>query len=160
MKIVYAIDKCDLKNSPSIFLAGPTPRSPEVKSWRPEAINLLEEYGFDGVVFVPESEDGIWKQSYVDQIEWEHRYLGSCTYILMWVPRDLKTMLALTTNIEFGLYIDSGRIWYGRPDDAPNNAYLDFVYEKFTGAEPQKTLKSLIHAIMEGDNYVNGILRS
>ena len=47
---VYSLKK-------SIFLAGPTPRSKEVKSWRPEAIRLLKEKGFDGVVFVPEFEN-------------------------------------------------------------------------------------------------------
>ncbi len=54
MKInYYENDKLE-NNKKSIFLAGPTPRNKEVKSWRGEALEILQRLGFDGVVYVPE----------------------------------------------------------------------------------------------------------
>ena len=50
----------------SIFLAGPTPRDAETKSWRPETIKLLT--GFDGTIFVPED---LTKVSFIQEAkEW------------------------------------------------------------------------------------------
>ena len=55
MQINYSDEKV-LKGEKSIFLAGPTPRSLDVETWRKEAIRILEELGFDGIVYVPELE--------------------------------------------------------------------------------------------------------
>jgi len=33
----------DLIKKPSLFLAGPTPRSSNVKGWRPDALKILED---------------------------------------------------------------------------------------------------------------------
>lgn len=135
----------------SIFLAGPTPRSKDVASWRPDAIKLLEEAGFGGVIYVPEyNKDADLAQKeagenwYAKQIEWEHNGLDDCNVILMWVPRDLKDMPAFTTNCEYGLYVKSNKLFYGRPDDAPKNGYLDYCYKKFTRLTPCNSLKELV----------------
>ena len=42
MKVVYTGDKID-KDCISCFLAGPTPRSSDVSSWRDEAISLFSK---------------------------------------------------------------------------------------------------------------------
>ena len=86
MKVVYATQPLPQSITRSIFLAGPTPRGPEAESWRPHAISLLQEIGFDGTVFVPESEDGIWRQSYTDQVEWEELCLNAADCIVFWIP--------------------------------------------------------------------------
>jgi ADP-ribose pyrophosphatase YjhB (NUDIX family) len=91
-------------------------------------IEALRAVGYDGVVYVPETEDGEWKHSYVDQVEWEQRYLEQCDVIVAWVPRDLETMPAFTTNVEFGQFLNSGKIAYGRPVGAPKTRYLDKIY--------------------------------
>jgi hypothetical protein len=132
--------------TPSIFLAGPTPRSPDVKSWRPEAIDILEK-DFEGIVYVPETEDGRLPQ-YKDQIDWEHDALWSSWAVLMWVPRELETMPAFTTNIEFGYFVRSGALFYGRPEGAPKTSYMDYCYEKWNGREPKTTLEELITEIL------------
>lgn len=41
VRSVYAFETPD-PESPSIFLAGPTPRSTEVESWRPEALKVIK----------------------------------------------------------------------------------------------------------------------
>jgi hypothetical protein len=148
MKVIYAQNYIELQ-SPSIFLAGPTPRSPNVQSWRPEAINIFEKKGFKGTLCVPEADDGIWKCDYIGQVEWELNYLDKVDLILFWVPRNLKTMPAFTTNCEWGMFLKSNKILYGRPPDSPKNSYLDYTYRKFVKKEPNNTIVDLINNAME-----------
>jgi len=127
MQVVYA--KQDLPASwvHAIFLAGPTPRDTITPSWRPEAIKLLEASGYDGVVFVPEPEEGVFSENYEEQVQWEKQCLEMADKILFWVPRDLRSMPAFTTNVEFGRYVDTGKCILGFPPDAPKMRYLDWL---------------------------------
>ena len=149
-RVVRPGDEVDDKQMPCIFLVGPTPRSPSVPSWRPEALEILISLGFKGTVFVPEVFEMV-SQTYIDQIDWEDAALTLCSQrgcVAAWVPRELETMPAFTTNVEFGLYLNCGRFVYGRPDGAPKTAYLDRMYEKRVGGTPHSSLRSLLeHAI-------------
>ncbi len=148
MQIRYYEDKEMLNNKFSIFLAGPTPRSTDVKSWRKEAIEILKKLELRGGVdiYIPEPKTGKFSDNlaYSDIIEWEHEHLERADVILFWVPRELKTMPAFTTNVEFGMYLKSGKIVYGRPDDAPNNRYLDYIYSKNYDAKPFNNLEDAL----------------
>jgi len=128
----------------AIFLAGPTPRSPDVPSWRPGALAALTEQGYDGVVFVPERDRP--RSDYLDQLEWETRALHMADVIVFWVPRQLDTMPAFTTNVEFGHWVGTGKAVYARPEGAPKTRYLDHTYSRETGNEP---LASLPDALAE-----------
>lgn len=131
MQIVYAKEPFPKSFSKSIFLAGPTPRSDNVLSWRPEAIRCLEEISFDGAVFVPESGSSKRSDNYDNQIEWEEEGLNMADCILFWVPRDLDTMPALTTNTEWGVWQDSGKVTFGSPENATRVRYQRYYAEKF-----------------------------
>ncbi len=125
------------------MLVGPTPRSIEVSSWRPEAIRLLEAIGYDGVVFIPEREDGTWRHSYDDQVETEERMLNAADCIVCWIPRDMKTMPALTTNDEWGGWKDSGKMVFGAPKDAPHTSYQKY-YARKLGVPAFETLQATL----------------
>jgi hypothetical protein len=122
-------DSDDLTSDRHIFLAGPTPRSAEVKSWRPEAIQIFESIGFDGTLIVPEPQNGIWKHRNC-QIDWEQAYLQECDAVMFWVPRNMQNMPGLTTNIEFGMYLYSGRMIFGAPGDAEHVWYMQYCCQK------------------------------
>jgi uridine kinase len=137
LTVVYARDEPPRDGRPSIFLVGPTPRSPEVPSWRPEAVRLLREQGFTGMVFYPEEApgpDGIsrFTGEFDAQVAWEHARLREATVILAYVPRDMATMPALTTNVEFGLYATSGKLVRGSPPTAQHNAYLEYIADHYS----------------------------
>lgn len=129
MKIVYARQEWspgDVARS-SIFLAGPTPRSVSVSSWRPGALEILKRLRFLGTVFVPEDEGGGMSGSKIDQICWEWDTLSAAKVIAFWVPRDIKGgMPGFTTNVEFGMFAASGKAILGHPHNADKVRYLDF----------------------------------
>lgn len=144
MKLIYAMEPIPNDN-PMVFLVGPTPRSPEVPSWRPDFIEALDKAGYNGTVIIPEDRDGP-RSSYDGQVEWEQEGLDKCSAILAWVPRQLKTMPAFTTNIEIGLHLKSGKLFYGRPDWAAKKGYLDYSYKKYVGRVAATTMEELIQA--------------
>ncbi len=132
MHLFFSDDPIPEVVTKSIFLAGPSPRTKNEKEWRKEAIELLKKYNFDGEVFIPcprhvfhdTPTSNEW--NYDNQINWEvtHRHIAN--KILFWMPRKIQeNMPAFTTNIEFGEDLNSGKIVYGRPDDAEKIRYLD-----------------------------------
>ena len=137
-------DEIIIKGKKSIFLAGPTPRDENTISWRIDVCDRLEKLGFDGVVYNPEYSSWKPKSSYIDQAEWEREALTEATVILFWIPRDLKDMPAFTTNVEFGYWLHSGKVIYGRPDNSVKNKYLDWLYELDYGIKPINNMQELL----------------
>ena len=120
-------------HGPRVFLAGPTPRSDDVPSWRPAALDALTaQWAGPGTLTVlsPESRGGVRAAHYDDQADWETDARAAADAILFWIPRDLRTLPGFTTNVEFGLDVGTGRAVLGAPPDCPNperNRYLIYV---------------------------------
>ena len=55
-------------------------------------------------------------------------------------------MAAFTTNVEFGYWLHSGKVIYGRPNDASKIKYLDWLYKVDYGKNPYSDLESLLKA--------------
>lgn len=151
MKIAYA--RTPLPKT--IFLAGPTPKSSRVDSWRPEALAILESAGFDGTVLVPEDSDQSWRFSYDDQVEWELQGLHSATVIAFWVPRTMLSeweprelkMPALTTNVEFGLFASRRNIVLGYPANAEKMKYLEAIATMYNLRSYDSLKKTMLAAV-------------
>lgn len=148
MNVIYSDQPMKIVQRPALFLAGPTPRlSKPCPSWRPDALEWLK--CVDCTVLVPEYSSFRPMRSYDAQVEWEWEGLHSCDVIVFWVPRELETMPAFTTNVEFGYYIDKKPSVYGRPNNAPKTTYLDWLYDRVTGKKPYSTLADTLSAALE-----------
>lgn len=166
MEIIYTGQEMPAKITKSIFLAGPTSRTKEVPSWRPDALKLLEDMGFTGTVFLPENSNGEVHLEYDDQIEWEEKHLNAADVIVFWVPRDLSLdstgfpkRAAFTTNIEWGTWADSGKVVLGAPEDAEKIGYLKHYAEKFKvpfSESLAETLKNAMDMLGEGAERSKG----
>ena len=159
MKIIYAGEEIDRKLGcytcfPSVFLAGPTPRSSEVKSWRPEAIEEFRSAGYDGKIIIPEPRDGSTWPDYDDNFEWEIEGLTRSHIIMFWIPRCMKTMPALTTNVEFGYCIGLGRtIVLGSPPECPDyrkNRYLEMLCKEESNWSADKSVHKTLKDTVQG----------
>ncbi|MBW8481176.1 nucleoside 2-deoxyribosyltransferase domain-containing protein [Actinomadura parmotrematis] len=137
----------------AVFLAGPTPRDPGVASWRPAAVAALRA-GWSGgrlVVFVPEYAPGATAGPPADhaaQVGWEERCLHLSDEVLFYVPRELDTMPAFTTNVEWGMWHDSGRAVFGAPPEAPKNEYL-LHYARRSGVPTAADVPGAAAAVLE-----------
>lgn len=130
-QVVYAGEPFPKTQGKSVFLVGPTPRaSNPVPSWRPEGLKEAFAAGFD-TVFIPEPRDEVWFTTYDQQNVWETEGLERADVICAWVPRDMESMPALTTNVEIGMWIHSGKIVVAAPPNAPSVRYLFKTAERF-----------------------------
>lgn len=162
MRTVHTGEKFPETIEKSIFLVGPTPRSKDAPSWRvPEALGILKDLGYDGYVFIPEFKEAgrECEFDYHNQIDWETEGLNLADLIVAWVPRDLKTMPAFTTNFECGEWIKSGKMIFGAPVDAPKNKYLELKADenfvpRFSTLE--ETLKRAVLTLGAGAERVGG----
>ena len=148
MKVIYALDPIPK----SIFLAGPTPRDEETPSPRPEALRILrDELNFDGTVLVPEKEGGGLHRDKNRQVHWEWEGLNHVTVIAFWVPRHLATLPGFTTNIEWGMFANSGKLILGYPEDAPKMLYLNSLAQRFN-VPVVRSLRELLRRAVEKAN--------
>lgn len=148
MIVVYSNHSIPAKafDGHSLFLGGPTPRNANVQSWRPEALDILRSFSYKGHVLVPEWDNFNHQVDYLTQVGWERTGLMNVTRVVLWVPREMTNMPALTTNIEFGYYLARrpDAVLYGRPEWASHCKYLDWLYTLDTGRTPFNNLKLLL----------------
>ncbi len=143
MKINYSDEKL-MKEKPSIFLAGPIPRDQVTKNWKEEALKILNQLQFSGIVYIPEKKTKVVMEGNKDEMNWEKEAMENADILVFWIPRSFPDMLGLTTNIEFGIWLKSGKIIYGRPDDSFRNEYLDVIFEEEYHEKPYRSLEELL----------------
>jgi len=152
--IVNYSDEEVLEREKSIFLAGPTPRDSNTQSWRNDALEKLKVLDFDGVIYVPEFSTGAIRANFDDQALWERKALTVATVILFWVPRSLSDMPGFTTNVEFGYWLHTKKVLYGRPDNAAKIKYIDWLYKTDYGLDPINNLDELLQKAVAMVEYI------
>ena len=152
MNLIFAHEPFPIAGTSSVFLAGPTPRAKSGEapkpSWRQDALILFEKKGYKGDICIPEPREG-WKDDYDGQVDWEIEGRKRSDIILFYVPRELQTLPAFTTNVEFGEDLTTGKALYGRPDDAPKNKYLDSLWKRSGHEHPDTTLEALVDRTLD-----------
>jgi len=149
MRIVYPSERIP-KNKKSIFLAG-TISSDRKNDWRQLVISKLEKAGYNGIVLNPDYTDIAEDQrnTYEDQILWEINAIKTSTATMFWIDRDLKTRPGLTTNVEFGYWLNTDKIFYGRPDTSEKCFYLDYIYKLQGFSNPANNLDDLVNITLK-----------
>jgi 8-oxo-dGTP pyrophosphatase MutT (NUDIX family) len=130
MRIIYAQEAIPNQINKSIFLAGPSLRpGQDGISWRINALEILRVLEYDGVVFVPESEDGSFNENFnwETQVMWESKCLRMSDNILFHINRDIESgLLGLTTNDEWGFWKDSGKCILSTDPNADKTDYQEW----------------------------------
>lgn len=142
------LDNC--KNS--IFLAGPCPRDNYEDDWRNEAIDILTDLGFDGIILNPTNPnyDKTDEGHLLKQLQWEIEAMHKSSAIIFWVERT-EEHPAFTTNIEFGQWYDKPRVYCGWTNNAIKNNYLENRLN-LIGKKRYKTLESLCKQVVKDLN--------
>lgn len=144
----------------AIFLAGPCPREDYDSDWRYEAVRILENIGFDGVVLNPTNSHyadmaNIYGMSCdaarEKQVAWERAAMHVASAIVFWVPRS-KKFPALTTNYEFGEWYKKPHVFVGWPKEAEHCDYMRCKLKeqgKTYCKTLEETLRSAVDALKE-----------
>lgn len=138
MNIIFSDESFPDEVTKSMFLEGPSPRGNKYPDWKRDAENILRALKFDGTVFIPVPRYKFYNGShdaqgwtYDEQVEWEIKGRLRADVIVCYLDRKIDAadkdlgMPGLTTNIEFGEDLASGKLIYGRPDCADRIRYTD-----------------------------------
>lgn len=155
MKTIFSDEPIQSLPNKSIFLAGPTSRTNDFDlSWRKEALQYFEDFNFDGTVCIPEFKE---KRSFEisdwdTQVNWEWTLLDNADCIMFWIPRNMETLPGLTTNLEFGTYLEKcpEKVILGYPDTACHMTWLLKRYNlKAPGNKISNTLRNTVIAAVK-----------
>lgn len=158
MTVVYSQEPLPKDETKSMFLAGPVPRKEYELSWKKEALEILDSMGYNGVVYIPENRNPEQKEGNFDlqaQLDWEYTCMCACDAIVFWIPREMRSdfeMIGLTTNVEFGRFLNSNKLFCGCPDEAPRMEYLKLISrDKYKWHNTlEDTLKSVVQYLGRG----------
>lgn len=137
----------------AIFLAGPCPRNPnEDDFWRPQAIQILKDIGFNGVVLNPTNKyyDESDTNHLEKQTKWEYEAMHKASAIVFWIERSDEHP-SLTTNIEFGNWIGKPSVYYGWSKSAIHNSYIENRLNML-GLKRYSTLRSMLIQVVKDLN--------
>ena len=156
MTVVYALDPLPENIVQSIFCAGPTSRTTGGPSWRKEALQILEDAGYDGVVFVPEARaENPWdEKNWTPQVEWERLCLDIADQIVFWVPSNMETLPALTTRCELGRYVPHDKLVFGAPTEAVHVKYLQKMVKDELGGLRNYSLEGTLYEALDNLNFM------
>ena len=131
----------------SIYLAGPTRWNVHLKSWRKEAVEILESFKFKGLVFCPEYEGEKFVEDYKEKDEWREIALESANIIVYWVSKNYP--IKIYDSAEFAYWISKKpeSFFYGREPINSNyeqTFFLNWFYEKKLECKPFNKMEDLL----------------
>ena len=119
MQLVFMGEPYPQKVEKMLFLAASALHEGKLSSsWRIAAIQLLEQLGYDGIVYIPENREGCPTTAALDyeaRVKWTRGALMRSDVIVFWLSEDLKSMPNIVMGVELGWLMQSGRIVLGAP---------------------------------------------
>ncbi len=131
-------------------------------SWRIAAIQLLEQIGYDGIVYIPEEREGcptIAALEYEARVKWTRRALMQSDVIVFWLPEDLKSMPNIVMSVELGWLSKGGRVILGTPLGTAEARDLHLYAQQFNVpcyTQLSKALHEAVRRIGVGAQRHNG----
>ena len=147
MKIIYAHQPFPRNFEKSIYLAGPPLGDCDALSWKSQALQILEASKYDGVVFVPETEDGQQRIDFDQQIDWDFEAMRRSDVLVFWVAAEKDAMPAFTTQVEFGLTLNRGKALLGIPKGVDKSGYMEKIASE-NHVSIRYTLEELINTAL------------
>jgi 8-oxo-dGTP pyrophosphatase MutT (NUDIX family) len=118
-----------------LFLADSTFQQDKLNSsWRMDAIQWLEQLGYDGIVYIPEDREGSPTNAVLDdeaRIRWTHGAQMRSDVIVFWLPADIKSSSDIVTGVELGWLMASGRIILAMPSETEKVRDLRLYAQQF-----------------------------
>lgn len=154
-----------------VFLAGPTADDGNRTAWRLQAVMLLREEGYTGLIVIPEFRDGKFSRERWDDglastmpgiaratvriLDWETAGIDHCTVVLAWMPFALaakgtaESRPGFNTRREVSRIITQRRpgLALGMPDGALSGGGLRYDITK-AGYPVFDSLKKTVHYAM------------
>lgn len=158
MRVIYSMGELAGREERSLFLYGPTPRDYDAaKTWRPEALDLLAQINFGGVVYVPEDEGWKLRAGFDKHVQrrWERAATRVTKVGVFWIPRNLELMPGMTSNVEFGGFVPlvddftPKPFVLGYPRGTPKMGYLAGVAREEAGMPVRHTLPGTLRAAVK-----------
>lgn len=137
-RIIQVFDALPSTDQRLLYLAGPVPRKSAEPAWHDDAITECRKAEFDATIAVPRLPAGTSEDPDA-QVVWEHAAMSRADALLFWIPRVLWELPGLTTNLEWGVWHDSGKAVLGAPAGTPRMRYLRF-YAQQAGAPQAESL--------------------
>jgi ADP-ribose pyrophosphatase YjhB (NUDIX family) len=137
VKVLMAREEYPEKVSRSVFLAGP------ITGWREEAVNMLKDKGWNGVVINPVAED--YEEHYEEQVEWERKMLSATDFVIFWWPK-----VSNVSCVEFGDMLDTAKVISGYDKDMEDDiSYIEETYKEYYEKDLHTNLEKCIDDLIE-----------
>lgn len=121
MQLVFVGEPYPQNVGKMLFLADSTLHQGKLSnSWHIDAIQLLEQLGYDGIVYISKDREGCLNTESLDdeaRIRWTSGALMRSDVIVFWLLEDLKRMPNIVMGVELGWLMGSGRIVLGIPSE-------------------------------------------
>ena len=163
MQLVFVGEPYPQNVEKMLFLADSTiPQGRLRCSWRIQSIQLLEQLGYDSVVYIPEDREGCPTTvplDYAARVKWALGAMMRSDVIVFWLPEDPKCLPNIMMGVELGWLMESGRIILGIPSETEEVRDLHLYAQQFNipyYTKLSEALNEAVKRISDGARRQNG----
>jgi hypothetical protein len=95
-------------------------------------MDTMRDLNFQGTALIPEPGPGAMPPPVAIQAAWDQAGCAIADVVAFWIPRRFPTTKGLTSNLELGMWMRSGKVVLGAPAWAEDMDYIWAVAEAFS----------------------------